>query len=270
MGERLIGRYREGFGYGESPIVSELDTVDPLGFDFSIVRLRDGEQREGISPTESVWVLMGGEAQITCGDRTHAVSRVSLFDEPPTAISLPRNEKLSIHSTGETEWAVARTENERAFAPRVFLPSVLQPEYRGRGLVQDMSLRNVRLIFDIQAHPLSQFVVGEVVNYPGRWSSYPPHHHPQPELYHYRFTEPQGYGHAELGEQVFKVRQNDAIKIMGGESHSQCAAPGYGMYYLWIIRHLPGQPYRGFEFVPEHRWLLDPANQGWRPPDEDD
>jgi 5-deoxy-glucuronate isomerase len=130
-----------------------------------------------------------------------------------------------------------------------------------------MSLRNVRLIFDWRERPESNLVVGEVVNYPGRWSSYPPHHHAQPELYHYRFTEPQGYGHAELGERVFKVRQNDTIKIMGGESHSQVSAPGYGMYYLWIIRHLEGRPYRGFEFLPEHRWLLSPDEQGWRPRD---
>jgi 5-deoxy-glucuronate isomerase len=35
------------------------------------------------------------------------------------------------------------------------------------------------------------------------------------------------------------------------------------MYYLWVIRHLPGRPYKGFEFTPAHQWLLDPKNQGW-------
>ena len=102
----------------------------------------------------------------------------------------------------------------------------------------------VRTVFDRRnADPNAELVLGEVVTMPGRWSSYPPHHHPQPEIYHYRFTKPQGFGHAELGEQVLKVRQYDTVKILDGLDHAQCAAPGYGMYYAWVIRHLPDNPY---------------------------
>ena len=121
----------------------------------------------------------------------------------------------------------------------------------------------MRLVFDRRTRPESKLVLGEVLNYPGRWSSYPPHHHAQPEIYHYRFTLPQGYGHAELGERVYKVRQHDTLRIPAGHDHAQVAAPGYGMYYLWIVRHLDGNPYKGFEHTPEHTWLLDPKSQGW-------
>ena len=100
---------------------------------------------------------------------------------------------------------------------------------------------------------------------PGGWSSYPPHHHPQPEIYHYRFTHPQGFGHAELGEQVFKVRQYDTIKILAGNDHAQCAAPGYGMYYSWVIRHLPGKPYTVPEFTADHAWTMTPGASYWQP-----
>jgi len=34
---------------------------------------------------------------------------------------------------------------------------------------------------------------------------------------------------------------------------------------LWIVRHLPGNQYKGFEYSAEHMWLLDPKNQGWVP-----
>jgi 5-deoxy-glucuronate isomerase len=167
----------------------------------------------------------------------------------------------------DTEWAVVRTANDRTFAPRLFPPAEAKPEYRGAGLVQNACLRNVRLIFDRTARPESNLVVGEFVNYPGRWSSYPPHHHDQPEIYHYRFTHPNGYGHAEIGEEVVKVRDRDTVLIPPGRDHAQVSAPGYGMYYLWMIRHLPGNPYTGFTFAPEHQWTLDPAQQGWRPAD---
>ena len=87
--------------------------------------------------------------------------------------------------------------------------------------------------------------------------SRPPHHHAQPEIYHYRFTEPQGYGHGELGDHVFKVRQFDTLKILDQNDHSQTSAPGYGMYYIWVIRHLPGDPYTVPRFTPEHRWTME-------------
>ena len=44
---------------------------------------------------------------------------------------------------------------------------------------------------------------------------------------------------AELGEEVFKVNDRDTVCIPPGLDHAQCAAPGYGMYYSWVIRHLP-------------------------------
>ena len=46
---------------------------------------------------------------------------------------------------------------------------------------------------------------------------------------------------------------------------AQTAAPGYGMYYIWIVRHLAGNRYRGFHYTPEHEWVLDAKQQGWRP-----
>ena len=157
------------------------------------------------------------------------------------------------------------TDNSKDLESVVYTPDKLAPEYRGAGLVQDACLRNVRLIFDYSVNPDSNLVIGEVVNYPGRWSSYPPHHHDQPEIYHYRFTKPQGYGHAELGDEVFKVQHNDTVVIPPQLDHAQVSAPGYGMWYLWVIRHFEGNPYTGFEFTEDHAWTLSPDDQGWKP-----
>ena len=126
--------------------------------------------------------------------------------------------------------------------------------------------RYVRTIFDAgNSPPEAGLVLGEVVTFPGGWSSYPPHHHPQPEIYHYRFTAPQGYGHAELGEAVVKVREFDTVCIPAGHDHAQCAAPGYGMYYSWVIRHLPGAPYTAPSFTPEHAWTMSRDARFWWP-----
>lgn len=260
-----------GFRAGYTPITTpgaphagEPDS----GMEFGIRVQASAHLIEETSPLETAWVLLRGAAEVTAGPVRATVRRESIFDEPPTVLHVPRGTSVKIRSVADaTEWAVVRTANEKTFLPQLFLPIDLKPEYRGAGLVQNACLRNVRLIFDLATRPESNLVLGEVVNYPGRWSSYPPHHHDQVEIYHYRFTAPQGYGHAELGDDVVKVRDGDTVVIPPGRAHAQVSAPGYGMYYLWAIRHLPGNPYKGFTFTADHKWTLDAAQQGWRPSD---
>ena len=260
-----------GFPAAYTPITREGETAGNGGdprIDFGILRQQGGQSLSETHPKETIWVLLSGEAELEFGGQRTKVRRQSLFEEAASTLHVGPNTPVVIRALNSgAEWAGSRTSNEKPFAPRLFLPDEIKPEYRGAGLVQDTCLRNVRLIFDRAARPDSNFVIGEVVNYPGRWSSYPPHHHDQPEIYHYRFTHPDGYGHAELGEHVVKIRAHDTIFIPAGLDHAQVSAPGYGMYYLWVIRHLPGNPYTGFTFTEEHKWTLDPAQQGWMPRD---
>jgi 5-deoxy-glucuronate isomerase len=255
---------------GYTRITTAALTGDPsgreTGLEFGLLRQQAGEVHRETSPLETAWVLLRGAAAIEYAGARAEVRRPEVFDTPPTTLHVPRDTPVELRCLAPgTEWAVVRTVNERSFGPRLFPPSEDKPEYRGAGLAQNAALRNVRLIFDRTLRPESNLVLGEVVNYPGRWSSYPPHHHDQPEIYHYRFTAPSGYGHAELGDDVVKVREGDTVIIPPGRDHAQVSAPGYGMYYLWMIRHLPGNPYTGFTFTADHQWTLDPARQGWRP-----
>lgn len=262
----LITRHRGGFPHGLTWVTTEGEAELDTGVDFGVRLMRRGEVVEEQSAKETAWVLLSGQAEVVVEGARAAVARASLFDEAPTVLHAPSGARVRIEATSdEVEWALVRATNAASFAPRIFLPEDIVNELRGRGLVQDASVRSVRLAFDVVNRPEAALVVGEVVNFPGRWSSYPPHHHAQPEIYHYRFTLPQGYGHAELGDDVLKVRPYDTVKILGGLDHPQVSAPGYGMYYLWIVRHLPGNPYRGFTFTEPHRWMLDPEQQGWQP-----
>ena len=59
------------------------------------------------------------------------------------------------------------------------------------------------------------------------------------------------------GEQCFKVEDQGCLTITPMNSHQQAAAPGYRMYYAWLIRHLEGDPWRKTRIdVPEHAWLM--------------
>ena len=263
----LIKKDRAGFKLGYNSITKEGDSDLDTMIDFGIFKQSANEEHFETHSKESVWVLMSGSADIEFGNIKKSIERKSIFDEAPIAFHVCGDTAVKILAKSDCEWAVSRTSNNLQFEPMFFSSENLTPEFRGKGLVQDACLRNVRLIFDKTIRPKSNLVIGEVINLAGRWSSYPPHHHEQPEIYHYRFTEPQGYGHGELGEDVYKVKHFDTIKITGNVDHSQCAAPGYGMYYLWVVRHIDGNPYMGFEFTKDHEWTLNENIQGWSPKD---
>lgn len=265
-GAALNTRFRGGFPHGLSEITREGESDLDTGIDFGICRMAQGGIISETHSKESAWLLMDGKAEVEIAGKKTVIERSSLFDEDATTLHLPPNTPVKITAlSGMVEWALSRAENDRTFEPKIFLPKDVDTEFRGEGLAQGTCLRQVRVIFDRNNRKESNLVLGEVITYPGRWSSYPPHGHPQPEIYHYRFTLPQGYGHGETGETVHHIRQYDTLKILDGQVHSQVAAPGYGMYYIWIVRHLPGNPYTGFKFEKEHEWVLDPNNKIWEP-----
>ena len=262
---RLLRAPQAGFTAPETPIAQFEGLV------MSCWRLAPGESREFTSAAETALLLMGGEIEgdMRLDDQApiaFSFRRHSLFDESASCVHLSAGTRVRLRSESGAELTVHACPNQRRFAPRVFEPGQVANEHRGAGQVAGRCLRFVRTIFDGRNSPPEvELVLGEVVNLPGGWSSYPPHHHDQPEIYHYRFTAPQGYGHAELGEDVYKVGHGDSLLISAGKDHAQCAAPGYGMYYAWLIRHLPGNPYTIPEFTTAHAWTMEKGAQYWWP-----
>jgi len=263
----VITSHRKGFEPGYTAITTAGEADDGAGISMGVLRLTAGESHTMMPGGETALLLMDGRVEGRVGGIRFELARASLFDESPACLHAPASTPLEIRAQTAVEFTVYGCANLKTFAPRLFRPDDVADERRGEGQVGGRCLRLVRTIFDGRNSPPEvELVLGEVVTLPGGWSSYPPHHHAQPEIYHYRFTHPQGFGHAELGEQVFKVRQFDTIRIPAGDDHAQCAAPGYGMYYSWVIRHLPDLPYTVPEFTPEHAWTMQPGAKIWEPP----
>lgn len=250
--------------FGYTPM-AEMDGLNAdLRMDFGVLRLRKGERFEDSRPLEKAYLLVYGAVRLAWGGETADVERANCFDTSPVVLHVPSDVNVSVEALGEDcELCVTRTDNPRGFAARLYTPADTPDEYRGAGLMQETSTRIVRTVFDHSTAPEANLVLGEVIGFPGKWSSYPPHHHPQPEIYYYKTNPAGGFGYAELGEKVLKVRENDAVFIREGQTHPHCTAPGYALWYLWAIRHLEGNPYVTPTFLPEHLWVLEKDAAFW-------
>lgn len=259
--------HRDGFASGYTPLTRFDEENHDTGIALGVLRLAAGEVFEETTSSEKAFLLMSGAVSLQTEDEAPLrCARGSLFDEGPSALHVAKGSRVKLRAEGPAELTVYAVKNDKPFPSALHLPHDVEDEPRGKGTVGDACLRIVRTLFDgSNTHENSDMVLGEVVTLPGRWSSYPPHHHRQPEIYHYRFTRPEGYGHAELGDDVLKVRHNDTVKIFPPNTHAQCAAPGYGMYYSWVIRHLPGDRYTVPTFEAEHDWTREVSAAYWRP-----
>lgn len=235
-----------------------------LGIAFALLPLKADQVYEMEVPLETAVVLMTGQVLFECQGKTFEGQRQNLFEQDPFVLHVPASTPFKIRAATDCELSLLQVENHERFEPMIFdRDNMLESEDRGLGLLNNTSYRIVRTVFDKRNRPASNLVVGEVITFPGGWSSYPPHHHPQPEIYHYRFTEPQGFGFAQCGQDVvYKACHGDTLLIEHEASHAQVSAPGYGMYYLWFIRHLPNNPYYMPSFTQEHEWTrTQEANQ---------
>ena len=257
-------RQTNGFSYGYNPITTvyehELNTM----MDFGMLRIARGMTHVDDTALEKAYLLMSGEVTLKWNDTEVTVKRSNCFDENPWVLHVPSGVAVEVRGVAaDSEVCITRTENERQFAAKLYSQEECASERRGAGMMRETSTRIVRTVFDYSNAPYSNLVVGEVIDFPGKWSSYPPHHHPQPEIYFYKFLPEGGYGFCELGDDVAKLQHNDTVKIVRGETHPQTTAPGYAMCYVWVIRHLENNPYITPTFVPEHTWVLDKDAAIW-------
>lgn len=237
--------------------------------EFGLLWLQAGQAHvfRPLSGRETAVVILTGVARVRGDDFDweHLGGRRSVFEGPATALYFPPNTKFKVEAETNLEAAVIRAPAKQGAAAAVIRPQdvVVHRSRGGPGFRRDVH----DIIVD--QVPAESLLVGETFNYPGEWSSYPPHKHDQhrppeeyelEEIYFYKVDPPQGFGvqriySPERGiDDAFPVLNNDLVLIPWGY-HPVAAAPGYRLYYLWALagRARVLYPYTD----PTHAWILN-------------
>jgi 5-deoxy-glucuronate isomerase len=231
--------------------------------DLSLADLAADETLELAADPERAAVILSGRVDATAGDTALGIAggRASVFEAPGHTVYAPAGTPLTLRAVdGPAQVAVAAAPAPGADAPpaRIIGPDDQRIAEVGEG----NWARTVRTILGPE-HPAGRLLLGETINPPGNWSSYPPHRHDRhdpprevnlEEVYLFRVDPPGGFGvqirYDEEGhEEAFLVRDDDIVAIRSG-FHPVVAASGYSLYYLWVMAG------EGREMMP----YMDPAH----------
>jgi 5-deoxy-glucuronate isomerase len=175
------------------------------------------------------WVIVeGGEGRLRAGSEEVEVGgRGDVFERAGWSALVGPGTRFEL--AGDLRATVVWRASDRATPTRIIDPASVGEEERGEGT----TARRVRTYV-----AEGELIVGETLNPPGGWSSYPPHRHEHEELYLYRFDPAHGFGvhvsYDESSDAARIVRDGSIERITEGY-HPVVAAPAAAMYYLWAL-----------------------------------
>lgn len=247
-----------------------LATLAARGRDTKLIDLRLAElaagegQVLGDDACEQCAIVLEGSVEVAVGGvgLGTAARDGGVFDSPPAGAYVPPAQELALTARVDATLAVASAplDGRPAGRARLIRPDERHVRRAGSGNWS----RTIRTLLGPD-DDAGRLIVGETINPPGNWSSYPPHKHDRQappeevaleEVYFYRFEPEGGFGvqliYDDAGERAQVVRDGDAVVIPSGY-HPVVAAPGYVLYYLWVMagegRELA--PY----LDPRHAWV---------------
>jgi len=260
---QLLKQYTPKDGY-TALVKPGRDGIDLI--ELGMLRQPAGSTYRGTSEGEVCLVLLGGLANVSAGETQFISvgSRSNVFGGRATAVHIPPGHKFKLEAIAPIEAVVIRTPSDLAGEPRLIGPERVKVSTRGK----EANERQVHDIIDAN-FPSKSLLVGETFSGPGKWSSYPPHKHDtmnppeetrMEEVYFFKISPPQGFGMQRIYspekqfDQTYIVKDNSLVKLPFGY-HPVAAAPGYSLYYLWV---LAGEP-RNYVLYddPEHKWVKE-------------
>lgn len=246
-------------------VVSKGADSDVIGLE--LADLSPGDAFDRRTEQELVAVVLSGTVEVTIDGTAlgSAGGRHSVFEGPGHAVYAPPGAQVRLVAADAARLAIATADLDGGTPAqaRIIAPADQRLAEVGR----DNWRRSVRTILGPE-HAAGRLLLGETINPPGNWSSYPPHKHDEQrppeevdleEVYLFRVEPPGGFGvqirYDAEGTDLFTVHDDDVVVIRSGY-HPVVAAPGYSLYYLWVMC---GQGRQVIPYMdPAHAWVAEP------------
>ena len=270
MGFRL---YRTETRKGYTPVVTtENSELRHIEFGRLLLPKQGDEYVGKTADREAVLTIFAGKCSVEVESPSQKASyktvgdRSDVFSGKPTMLYIPRNTEYSVEAeTPELEAGISMAPSEADYPPVLVKPEDVIEKSVGAWNWSRTVLTSIG--DNVKAERL---IVGETFNPPGNWSSSPPHKHDEKtqrealleEVYFYKLKPTQGFGLQRIYtapedskpfDEVYVVQNNDAVVLPRGY-HPVVAAPGYQLYYLWILAG-EQRSYGAWSDDPRHRWL---------------
>ncbi|MDW7671693.1 MAG: 5-deoxy-glucuronate isomerase [Bacillota bacterium] len=255
-----LGGLKEGY----NEITNMQSKCQDMMMDIGVHKIQKGRSVTFFEEIKETAInILNGHVTFEWQSKSADSIRRSVFDEGPSVLHFPCMTEVVMEAIADSEVLIQKTTNDRSFPVRHLSGTDIRYDVWGEGIWDETAKRNVRFIIEYKSSPYSNLVMGEVINYPGRWSTFIPHTHDHPEVYFYRFDRENGFGAGFVGDDVFKTRHNSATCIRSGMPHPQTSAPGYAMYYCWMMRHLEDNPFTSKIEDDRYKWLFDQDVKIW-------
>jgi len=241
----------------------------PFSFlEFGVLRLTHAspETTLAFADREAVLLLLEGAATVSGGDQGGDIGpRGSVFGDAPWAVYIPAGVALDVRVRDSMLAAVATAPATARKRVQLIGPNRVSERVVGA----DNWTRRVRSVVDQRLS--ERLLVGETVNPPGNWSSYPPHKHdrltdagelPMEEVYYYTLRPNSGFAlqliysapdDSETLDQIYRVKGGDVVLLPRGY-HPVVAAAGYELHYVWAIAG-PRVVSGAWSDDPAHAWI---------------
>ncbi|HOK55854.1 MAG TPA: 5-deoxy-glucuronate isomerase [bacterium] len=229
---------KEGYQKILTPENSDLKLLS-----FSILRQKEGIFEGNTEKEETVFVITEGKCNFYIEKNLiGTMKRKNVFEEPPVAVYLPPYYKYKIEFEKKTEICIVGCQGKGTGKPK-FLNS---KEIKFRRVGEETYFRNITDIIT-DAFPSEKLLLGETINDPGNWSSYPPHKHDKnnppeeyclEELYFFKIHPQKGFGVIRIFDEnednLFLIQNNEVVTIPKGY-HPVGVIPKHQIYYLWAL-----------------------------------
>jgi len=258
---------------GYKPIVTPQDTgLKYIEFGRLVLPEKGAEYESETLNREVVLTVFSGTCNIEIESPSQKASyktigkRTDVFAGRPAMVYLPRNTAYRVVSESSIlELGISKAPSEMDYEP-----VLVKPEDVFEGTFGVWNWRRKIHMAVGESVKAQRLLVGETLNPSGNWSSFPPHKHdvessseaPLEEVYFFKVKPSQGFGFQrvytaaddqEPFDKLCVIEDNDTVVIPRGY-HPVVAAPGYQLYYLWI---LAGEKriYGAWSDDPRHTWL---------------